>query len=82
MSKYDNGVSAYVHAKAVVHVHFPVDFRGNSDVCCQQCYFYRESSRRCGLTGQISEYPAKYIGSMCPLEFENPGEDARKNEEE
>ena len=82
MSRFDNGVSGYINGKAVVHAHFPIDFRGNPDVCCAQCFFYRDSSRRCCLTGQISEYPNKYIGSMCPLEFENPGEDARKNEEE
>lgn len=69
----DSGVARYIHAKATIEVHFPVDYKGNADVCCQQCFMFREASRRCGITGQISEYPTKYVGSCCPLEIE--GED-------
>jgi len=65
----DNGVAKYIYAKATVTVHFPVDFKGNSDINCTQCFFYREASRRCGLTGQIAEYPTKYVASTCPLEI-------------
>lgn len=67
---FESGVTAYVHGKATVDVYFPVDSRGNADISCQQCFFFREASRRCGLTGQISEYPNKYVGSHCPLEME------------
>lgn len=67
---FDSGVASYVHGKATVDVYFPVDGRGNADISCQQCFFFREASRRCGLTGQISEYPTKYVGSHCPLEME------------
>lgn len=67
---FDSGVASYVHGNATVDVYFPVDGRGNADISCQQCFFFREASRRCGLTGQISEYPTKYVGSHCPLEME------------
>lgn len=69
MSYFDSGVSAYVRAKTTVTVNFPVDFRGNADINCTQCFFFREASRRCGLTGQISQYPTKYVGDSCPLEI-------------
>ena len=67
---FDSGVASYIHGKATVDVYFPVDSRGSADISCQQCFFFREASRRCGLTGQISEYPNKYVGSHCPLEME------------
>lgn len=66
---FESGVSSYVIGTAVVEVSFPVDRKGNADVSCSQCFFYREASRRCGLTGQISEYPNKFVGSNCPLEI-------------
>ena len=66
---FESGVASYVHGQAKVDVYFPVDSRGNADVSCQQCYFYRDSSRRCGLTGQVSQYPTKYVGASCPLEI-------------
>lgn len=69
MSKYDSGVKSYIHAKATVHVSFPVDFRDNADVCCELCPYYRRNYRNCGLNGEICEYPSKYIGSHCPLDF-------------
>lgn len=69
MSYFDSGVSSYIRAKATVTVNFPVDLRGNADINCTQCFFFREASRRCGLTGQISQYPAKYVGDSCPLEI-------------
>lgn len=71
---FESGVSSYVIGTAVVEVSFPVDRKGNSDVSCSQCFFYREASRRCGLTGQISEYPNKYVGSHCPLEIAERGD--------
>lgn len=72
---FDSGVASYVVGTAVVEVNFPVDRKGNADVSCSQCFFYREASRRCGLTGQISEYPNKFVGSSCPLEIaERSGE--------
>ena len=71
---FESGVSSYVIGTAVVEVSFPVDRKGNADVSYSQCFFYREASRRCGLTGQISEYPNKYVGSHCPLEIAERGD--------
>lgn len=67
---FESGVTSYITGKAEVRVHFPVDSKGNADISCNQCFFFREASRRCGLTGYISEYPNKYVGSECPLEME------------
>lgn len=68
-ASFDSGVKSYITGKATVMVNFPVDFRGNADINCTQCFFFREASRRCGLNGQISQYPAKYVGDSCPLEI-------------
>lgn len=68
MANFDSGVSSYIAAQATVKVFFPVDNRGNADINCTQCFFFREASRRCGLTGEVSQYPQKYVGSSCPLE--------------
>ena len=75
MANFESGVKTYVIGKAVVKAHFPVDFKGNADVCCTQCFYFRDASKRCGLTGEISEYPSKYVGSFCPLEMEESNED-------
>ena len=66
---FESGVASYIHGRATVDVFFPVDKRGNADVSCAQCFFFRDSSRRCGLTGQVAQYPTKYVGADCPLEI-------------
>lgn len=76
MSYFSSGVSSYIRGRAVVEVSFPVDMRGNADVSCLQCFFYREASRRCGLTGQVSAFPTKYVGDSCPLEIVESGDNA------
>lgn len=69
MAKFDSGVSSYVEGVAIVRVSFPVDWRGEADISCNQCYYYRPATRRCALNGQVSEYPERYVGSRCPLEI-------------
>lgn len=69
MPEFSRGVKEYIHAHAIVEVTFPVDFRGNADINCHQCKYYRRNYRSCGLNGEICEYPDKYIGSHCPLTF-------------
>ena len=64
---FEDGISSYVHAQAVVDVYFPVDAKGNADISCSQCYFFRESAKRCGLNWEICQYPNKYVGGCCPL---------------
>lgn len=70
MANFDSGVASYIHGTATVTVTFPVDFKGNSDVSCNQCYFFRRNYRSCGLNGEICNYPEKHIGAFCPLNFD------------
>lgn len=83
-NSFDSGVARYIIGVATVTNGFPVDFKGNARICCEQCFYYRDASRRCCLNGQISEFPAKFVGSKCPLEipYENMGEDAQEMENE
>lgn len=67
MADFESGVAEYVHAQAIVDVYFPVDFRGNADISCEQCYFFRRSYKTCGLNGEVCQYPNKYVGGSCPL---------------
>ena len=69
MADFSSGVKRYVKAVAVVEVSFPVDFKDSMDVNCYQCDFFSRQSGICQLTKKVSEYPQKYIGSHCPLEF-------------
>lgn len=68
MASFDSGVASYIHAQAKVDVFFPVDARGNADISCNQCYYFRRQSRSCALNGEICQYPEKYVGASCPLE--------------
>lgn len=68
MANFESGVAKYIHAKALVEVHFPVDFHGNADISCRQCPYFSPSRRTCQLNKGICEYPEKYVGSHCPLE--------------
>ena len=70
MKNFDSGVKRYIFGTCSVSVGFPVDFRDNADVRCEQCKFYSRSNRYCKLNGELCEYPEKYIGSKCPLNFE------------
>ena len=67
MSDFSSGVSGYVRAAAVVSVNFPIDLKGNADVCCYQCPYFSRSSGVCQLNKAIPAYPAKYIGQECPF---------------
>lgn len=78
MANFESGVASYIKMTATVTVNFPVDFKGNADVCCAQCFYFRKNYRTCGLNGQICEYPDKYIGSQCPLIPEKNLEDDKK----
>lgn len=67
MSDFSNGISEYIHAQATVDVFFPVDFKGNADISCSQCYYFRKNYSTCGLNGEVFQYPNKYVGGSCPL---------------
>lgn len=81
MPDISRGVKEYIHARALVEVSFPVDFRDHADINCYQCKYYRRNYRSCGLNGEICEYPDKYIGSRCPLTFYSDDKEEDKNEE-
>ena len=66
----ESGVSRYIKASATVTQFFPVDLKGNPDINCMQCRFFRRASQKCSLNDEICEYPQKYIGSRCPLNFD------------
>ena len=68
MADFSSGIKGYVQAEAVVTVLFPIDWKGNEDICCDQCYYYRRSYKTCGLNGEVCAYPNKYVGAACPLE--------------
>ena len=68
---FETGVSRYIVGTATVKATFPVDLRGNFDVSCSMCKFFRRTAQLCGLNGEICEYPQKYIGTQCPLNFES-----------
>lgn len=67
MAQLDSGVSDYVHCQATVDVFFPIDRRGNADISCNQCFFFRRNYQTCGLNGEVCQYPQKYVGGSCPL---------------
>jgi hypothetical protein len=67
MASFESGVIGYIKAQTIVKVFFPVDAKGNADISCSQCYFFRESSKRCGLNWEVCAYPNKYVGDRCPL---------------
>lgn len=79
MADFESGVSSYIHAKATIFVHFPVDFKGNEHICCEQCFYYRDGSKTCGLTKLPVLLPNKYVGHECPLERIEEESDERKD---
>lgn len=67
MANFESGVKSYIHAQATVDIFFPVDLKGNADISCNQCYYFRRQSRSCALNGEICQYPERYVGDSCPL---------------
>lgn len=68
MPGLESGVVRYVHCVAQVDVKFPVDSRGNEYVCCEQCPYYHNMSRCCGLDNNVvPAFPTKFVGHGCPL---------------
>lgn len=66
-AKFESGVSQYVHGIAMVEVYFPVDSKGAEYCNCEQCFYYRESSRSCAINHETVAFPSRYVGSSCPL---------------
>ena len=80
MAEFESGVASYVHGQATVDVFFPVDWKGNADICCYQCWYFRRNYQTCGLNGEICQYPSKYVGSLCPLKFIENEQEESNNE--
>lgn len=78
MANFESGVKSYIVGECKVKVNFPVDWHDNFSVNCYQCKFFSRSSGICQLTKEISEYPQKFIGSCCPLEFSGEIEKSKK----
>ena len=70
MPDFETGISGYITGIATVRVYFPVDSKGRADISCNQCRFYRRSSRSCALNDGLCQYPDKFVGADCPLERE------------
>lgn len=82
MSRLDSGVKDYIRTRATVEIYFPVDWRGQADISCNQCFFFRRNYQTCGLNGEVCQYPNKYVGDGCPLEpvsEENENNDMEEN---
>lgn len=72
MKKFESGVNRYIKGKCTVEIGFPVDHKGNADICCKRCKLFvmRSYVATCALTGEIVPYPDNYVGFNCPLEVE------------
>ncbi len=69
MAKFESGVARYIIGECTVFNHFPVDFSGNAALCCEQCKYFKPYTQTCVLNGEKCEYPKKYCGSQCPMNF-------------
>lgn len=74
MANFDSGVKRYIKTYAVVEVSFPVDWKDNADISCKHCPYYVRATQRCALNQAIINYPEKYVGTECPLEIVDEGE--------
>lgn len=80
--RFDSGVSGYVVGKCEVVVYFPIDMRGEPDISCKQCQFYRQSSRSCALTDKIVPFGEKFVAPSCPLRREEVIDNDQKGDNE
>ena len=68
MANFDTGISDYIHTKATVYVHFPIDDKGRVEIACKHCPYLSSNERMCQLNKEPVAYPNKYVGDRCPLE--------------
>ena len=80
MPDFETGIKRYVIGRAVVENYFPVDFKDRPDISCTQCRFFRRSSSTCALNGAVCQYPDKYVGMDCPLQFVEEDENNERDE--
>ena len=65
--RFESGVKAYRLGVALVENPFPVDERDVAHECCEECFFYREASKTCGLNHKPCMSPSKFVGEWCPM---------------
>ncbi len=66
-ARFESGVYGYVRTYAVINVNFPIDKKGEADISCRQCPYYRTQSRTCGLTESLVPWGEKFVAPDCPL---------------
>lgn len=74
MGRFDSGVKRYIKARAIVEVGFPVSWRDSTEIACKHCPFYERAKQKCWLNGQVVNFPDQFVGSECPLEAIEEGE--------
>lgn len=67
MANFESGVASYIKGQATVEVFFPVDQKGNAEICCKHCPYLSSNDRMCQLNKTPVAYPNKYVGDNCPL---------------
>ena len=67
MPKFESGVKGYTFGIALVANPFPIDWNDREHECCEECFYYREASKTCGLDHKPVLYPGKYVGDTCML---------------
>ena len=67
MADFTDGVKRYIKAQGIITNYFPVDFKDNEDICCYQCDFFSRNQGICLVTKEVTPYPQKFIGRMCPF---------------
>ncbi len=67
MPNFESGVKGYTLGVALVETHFPIDYKDMQHECCEECFYYREASKTCGLNHRPVLFPGKYVGEECPM---------------
>ena len=66
---FESGVSSYITGTAEIKVHFPVDKNGKAYVMCYHCPYFAKYDSKCKLNDSLCDFPEKYVGANCPLEY-------------
>lgn len=69
MPNFESGVKEYITGYAVVEVSFPVDWRDNPDISCNQCKFFSRSTGRDTGSKRVPQ-PLRWIALSAHLKGE------------
>ena len=70
MANFESGVASYITGVATIKVNFPVDQKGNAEICCKHCPYLSSNERMCQLNKEPVAFPNKFVGDHCPLRKE------------